>query len=146
MPAEKPKKDFKRITTLILAYVIFCVAGGIIASGFLLPGALMASDTVKKLTPTLSTTDNVTFSLSDLPQQSRMYASDGTTLIATFYDQNRINVPLSKVSKVMQQAVVAREDRRFFEHSGVDPTGILRAFLQTYVHKSVPCPGRYHRP
>ena len=135
MPAEKPKKDFKRITTLILAYIIFCVAGGIIASGFLLPGALMASDTVKKLTPTLSTTDNVTFSLSDLPQQSRMYASDGTTLIATFYDQNRINVPLSKVSKVMQQAVVAREDRRFFEHSGVDPTGILRAFLQTYVHK-----------
>lgn len=135
MPAEKPKKDFKRITTLILAYIIFCVAGGIIASGFLLPGALMASDTVKKLTSTLSTTDNVTFSLSDLPQQSRMYASDGTTLIATFYDQNRINVPLSKVSKVMQQAVVAREDRRFFKHSGVDPTGILRAFLQTYVHK-----------
>ena len=135
MSAEKPKKSIGRIFTLLLAYLIFCIAGGIVTSGFLLPGAVVASNAVQKLTPNLTTTDNITFNLSDLPQQSRMYASDGTTLIATFYDQNRINVSLGKVSKVMQQAVVAREDRRFFQHHGVDPQGVLRAFVQTYVNQ-----------
>jgi membrane peptidoglycan carboxypeptidase len=33
----------------------------------------------------------------------------------------------------MQKAVVAREDRRFLEHSGIDPQGIARAFIQTYI-------------
>lgn len=79
--------------------------------------------------------EDISFDLNDLPQQSRMYASDGTTLIATFYTQNRIIVPLKNISSYMQKAVVAREDRRFFQHSGVDPTGVLRAFLQTYVSK-----------
>ena len=35
----------------------------------------------------------------------------------------------------MQKAIVAREDRRFFEHSGVDVQGVMRAFIQTYVLK-----------
>ena len=33
----------------------------------------------------------------------------------------------------MQQAVVAREDKRFLEHTGVDVQGVFRAFFQTYV-------------
>lgn len=35
----------------------------------------------------------------------------------------------------MMQAVVAREDRRFWEHAGVDVQGVLRAFVQTYMKK-----------
>lgn len=135
MSGEKAKKSAGNVFTLILAYIVFCLAGGIVVSGFLLPGALATSKAASAAIPSLSTTENIDFNLSDLPQQSRMYASDGKTLIATFYDQNRINVPLSKVSRYMQQAVVAREDRRFFQHNGVDPQGVLRAFLQTYVSR-----------
>ena len=127
MSGEKAKKSAGKVFTLILAYIVFCLAGGIVVSGFLLPGALATSKAASKAIPSLSTTENIDFNLSDLPQQSRMYASDGKTLIATFYDQNRINVPLSKVSRYMQQAVVASEDRRFFQHNGVDPQGVLRA-------------------
>ena len=125
MSGEKAKKSAGKVFTLILAYIVFCLAGGIVVSGFLLPGALATSKAASKAIPSLSTTENIDFNLSDLPQQSRMYASDGKTLIATFYDQNRINVPLSKVSRYMQQAVVASEDRRFFQHNGVDPQGVL---------------------
>ena len=40
---------------------------------------------------------------------------------------------LKDISEPMQKAVVAREDHRFLEHSGIDPQGIARAFVQTYI-------------
>ena len=79
--------------------------------------------------------------MTSLPQKSTMYASDGTTKITEFWIENREVVPLKKISKYMQQAVVAREDRRFFTHGGVDVQGVFRAFVQTYMkgdHQAVP--------
>jgi membrane peptidoglycan carboxypeptidase len=63
------------------------------------------------------------------PQITYVYASDGKTQIATFYDENRRDVPLADVSLVMQQAMVAAEDTRFYEHHGVDIKGVARAFV-----------------
>ncbi|GAA4675120.1 transglycosylase domain-containing protein [Phytohabitans rumicis] len=63
------------------------------------------------------------------PQTSYVYANDGKTLITTFYDVNRQDVPLSEVATVMQQAIVAAEDTRFFEHGGVDLRSVVRAFV-----------------
>ncbi|HEY6745989.1 MAG TPA: transglycosylase domain-containing protein [Mycobacteriales bacterium] len=62
-------------------------------------------------------------------QASTMYAADGTT-IATFYSQNRTVVPTKKIPKVMRQAIVAIEDRRFYEHHGVDPEALVRAVVK----------------
>ena len=51
--------------------------------------------------------------------------------IATFSaEEDRINVQLDEVPDVLQQAVLATEDRDFFEHGGVDPVGIARALYQ----------------
>mgnify|MGYP002518803985 CR=1 FL=1 len=130
MPEKK--KTPKRVFTLLLAYLIFCITGGVVASGFLVPAVFGANTVTKGLTSQLQAED-IDFNLADLPQQSRMYYSDGKTVMATFYEQNRIIVPLKQISKVMQQAVVAREDHRFFEHTGIDPQGIARAFVQTYI-------------
>jgi membrane peptidoglycan carboxypeptidase len=63
------------------------------------------------------------------PQVSYVYAADGKTLISTFYDENRRDVPLSDVAPVMRQAMVAAEDMRFYEHHGVDVKGVARAFV-----------------
>ena len=63
-----------------------------------------------------------------LPQRSRILASDGSVL-ATIYEQNRIEVPLSAVAPVMRQAIVAIEDRRFYDHRGVDLRGLARALV-----------------
>ncbi|MGW2093749.1 transglycosylase domain-containing protein [Promicromonospora sukumoe] len=67
-----------------------------------------------------------------LSEQSQIYAADGKTKLATFYAQNRIVVPLDKVSDNMKNAVIAIEDERFYTHGGVDPEGISRAAVQNF--------------
>jgi membrane peptidoglycan carboxypeptidase len=62
-------------------------------------------------------------------QATYVYANDGKTLLTTFYDQNRRDVPLGDVATVMQQAIVAAEDSRFYSHGGVDMRGMLRALI-----------------
>ncbi|WP_245601648.1 transglycosylase domain-containing protein [Hamadaea tsunoensis] len=63
------------------------------------------------------------------PQMSKIYASDGRTLLASIYDENRQDIPIDEIPKVMQQAMVAAEDHKFYEHNGVDVKGIARAFV-----------------
>ncbi|MFC6150395.1 transglycosylase domain-containing protein, partial [Mumia xiangluensis] len=63
-----------------------------------------------------------------IPQRSKVLASDGS-LITYFYSQNRQDVPLSKISPLMQQAVVSIEDARFFEHGALDFKGTVRALV-----------------
>ncbi|WP_436537189.1 transglycosylase domain-containing protein [Actinoplanes sp. HUAS TT8] len=63
------------------------------------------------------------------PQITRVYASDGRTLLSQFYDEFRSDVPLKDISKNMQNAIVAAEDRKFYEHNGVDLKGVARAFV-----------------
>ncbi len=63
------------------------------------------------------------------PQITYVYASDGKTLLTMLYDENRRDIPISQVGTLMQQAIVAAEDARFYQHHGVDPKGVLRAFI-----------------
>ncbi|HUR48932.1 MAG TPA: PBP1A family penicillin-binding protein [Acidimicrobiales bacterium] len=60
-------------------------------------------------------------------QTTHILAADGT-LITTFHaGEDREIVPLEGIPRVLVDAVVAVEDERFWEHSGVDPQAILRA-------------------
>lgn len=63
------------------------------------------------------------------PQITYVYASDGKTLLTTFYDENRRDVPVGDVAPVMRHAMVASEDMRFYQHNGVDIRGVARAFV-----------------
>ncbi len=60
-------------------------------------------------------------------QNSFVYAADGSLLGSIPAERNRQPVPLSRISPSMAKAVIATEDRRFYEHGGVDVRGILRA-------------------
>ncbi len=62
-------------------------------------------------------------------QTTNVYANDGRTLITSFYDENRRDVSLDQIAVVMQQAIVAAEDVRFYQHGGVDLRSILRAVV-----------------
>ncbi|HZI39586.1 MAG TPA: transglycosylase domain-containing protein, partial [Acidimicrobiia bacterium] len=52
---------------------------------------------------------------------------NGTRLAGLAGDTNRVNVALDQVPQVLIDAVVAVEDKSFFEHRGVDPIGVVRA-------------------
>jgi membrane peptidoglycan carboxypeptidase len=70
-----------------------------------------------------------------LMQKTDVYAGDpeDPTLLASFYDQNRIEVSADQIAQPVKDAVVASEDPRFFDHGGIDVPGTLRAIASTYI-------------
>ena len=58
----------------------------------------------------------------------RIYSSDGA-LLGEFGEKRRIPKTLDEIPVLMQQAFLAAEDNRFYEHDGVDYQGILRAVI-----------------
>ncbi len=61
-------------------------------------------------------------------QASQVYAQDGY-LMGKYYIEDRINVFYKDISKHAINALVATEDKRFYEHSGIDAQGLGRAFF-----------------
>ncbi|UGQ09081.1 penicillin-binding protein [Yinghuangia sp. ASG 101] len=64
-----------------------------------------------------------------LAQPSYIYDAGGN-LLATVYDRYRVLVKIDDVAPVMQQAIVAIEDSRFYEHGPIDLKGTLRALVK----------------
>ena len=106
------------------------VAAGILVAGLLLPYVgglgLAAGHEAGKF---LDTSCNLTESAP--PQKTTLYARDGKTVIATLFSQDRVPIPLSDVPTYLQQALVATEDRRFYQHHGVDMRGLIRSAIST---------------
>jgi membrane peptidoglycan carboxypeptidase len=69
-------------------------------------------------------------------ESSDIYYADGVTPIARVGDVTRTSIPLSEVPLHTQQAVLAAEDRNFYEHGGFSPVGIARAFLNNITSDS----------
>ena len=65
--------------------------------------------------------------VKEMPKASLLYDEKGRSF-SRFFEENRIAMPPSKpVPKLLGEAVVATEDRRFYEHGAIDPYGIARA-------------------
>ncbi|MBQ3106588.1 MAG: transglycosylase domain-containing protein [Eggerthellaceae bacterium] len=62
-------------------------------------------------------------------EKTRLYANDGTTLLAEFYLQDQRPVTIDQVSEYVLKGTVATEDERFYDHAGVDFMGIARALV-----------------
>jgi penicillin-binding protein 1A len=69
---------------------------------------------------------------------SVIYASNGYSVLAVLRgEESRVLVPASEIADIMKQAIVAVEDKRFYEHRGVDVHGIARALWQDVRSQSV---------
>ncbi|MCR6688930.1 penicillin-binding protein [Cellulomonas sp.] len=119
---------------LLLSFVLVAAVGGVLTAGLVLPGVAIANGVTDM---SVEAFDDLPTALeeSPLPQKSRILANDGTVL-ATFFDQNREVVPLDQISKPMQNAVIATEDKRFYEHAGVDVMGMFRAAARNVLNTS----------
>ena len=108
---------------------------GVLVAGIALPvagvvgfSARTVADSIDDLPEELTT--------EPLAQRTRVLAADGS-LLATWYDQNRVNVTLDKVSLVMRKSIVAIEDYRFYQHGALDLKGTLRAFITNQASSDV---------
>jgi 1A family penicillin-binding protein len=72
-----------------------------------------------------------TLTLSYGPQTTLVYDSKGR-IISALYREHRLPVALEEVSEPLQQAVLAAEDRRFYEHNGVDLHRISGAVIANF--------------
>ena len=110
---------------MLLVFVLLSSAGGILTAGFAMP-AVGAAAAFTNASANFFDELPDDFEVLEPSQISNIKASDGTQ-IAQFYAENRIVVPLSEIAPTVQNAIVAVEDQRFYQHKGVDPTGIVRA-------------------
>ena len=63
------------------------------------------------------------------PEVTRVFAADNKTQIGQFFDEFRNEVALKDIAKPMRDAMVAAEDREFYNHNGVDLKGVARALV-----------------
>ncbi|MGN9764110.1 transglycosylase domain-containing protein [Micromonospora sp. SD12] len=107
--AARAKKR-KRVNLLIASFAVFIMLAGLGVVGF-----------------TYYSTNVVLPEDTTPPQATTLYASDNKTIIAKVGTQNRTLVTIDQIPTHVQDAVAAAEDRNFYEHSGVDYKGIVRA-------------------
>ena len=60
---------------------------------------------------------------------SQIISSDGAVLGKYYFDDNRTPIGFDEIPTNMVEALIATEDERFYEHSGIDWRGTLRAFV-----------------
>ncbi|MBC2962375.1 transglycosylase domain-containing protein [Nocardioides deserti] len=108
---------------------------GVVVAGLAIPfagvvgiGAKNVAETMDQLPAELET--------EALAQRTQVLDEDGE-VIATLYDQNRVNVQLTDVSRMMVKAIVAIEDYRFYQHGALDLKGTLRAFITNQASSGV---------
>ena len=72
------------------------------------------------------------WSIVDLPQSSLVYGRDGS-LIGEIGRQLRTSVPIASLPAYVPQAFIAIEDRRFYQHNGVDVIGVFGALKDRFI-------------
>ena len=60
---------------------------------------------------------------------TEIISSDGKTLGKFYFDDNRTPVGFNDLPKNLVDALIATEDARYYDHSGIDGRGTLRAFF-----------------
>ena len=116
-----------QLFALLLAFLSVSALMGVVGAGMLVPVA----------GPTALVAKSAPSMFNELPgdlqtvapaEESQLLDSSGA-VIAHFYDKQRIVVPSANIADVMKKAIIAIEDKRFYEHNGVDATGIARALV-----------------
>ncbi len=114
------RPSWLRLPLKIAAWGIGLAAGGLLAL------VLLAGLALAVAYPSLPEIGGLLDYRPKLPM--RIYSADNV-LLGEFGEERRNFTPISEMPKVMQDAVLAIEDARFYQHSGVDYKGALRAAL-----------------
>jgi len=129
MAKQREQESTERRFSLLIKMAIFIGLAGIVSG----VAAIPVVGTLGLLTRNSANSfANLPADLTQvpLPLQNTITDAQGN-VIATMFSQDRIEVPLDKISPVMQQAIIDIEDQRFYQHAGIDIRGTLRALIST---------------
>ena len=118
---------FKPVALVLLLAVLVATAG--VTALVISPPFLAAGLGVKEVQARLDAAGAEFTRIPRLPQRSTIYASDGKTVLAHIYLDNREIVPLRRISPNMIKAVLAIEDAEFYEHGALNLTSTIRALV-----------------
>jgi membrane peptidoglycan carboxypeptidase len=120
----------------LLAILVLSVVAGLLVAVLALPligsigvGAKASADFFDNLPTQLV--------VPPLPQRSVILDAAGNKIATLHGTEDRVSIPFSDIPVSMRHAIVAIEDRRFYEHHGVDYKGIIRAALTNQENGSV---------
>ncbi len=68
---------------------------------------------------------------------TKIYDRHGTLLYKIYQDQNRTLISLNKLPSYVIKATLAAEDKNFYHHLGISPTGIIRAMRNNLTHQTL---------
>jgi len=124
-----------RVLSHLAVMGVVSVVMGVIVAGLAIPfagilglGARNASNTLDDLPAELEA--------QALPQKTKIVDANNN-LIAELYDENRVNVQLTDISRTMVKAIVSIEDYRFYRHGALDLKGTLRALVTNQASSGV---------
>jgi penicillin-binding protein 1A len=123
-----PRRRRRRIRKLRLLALV-CVLGVLAVTAFAYGAIIAVGQQLNGLDP---------FGRAQQQQvDGYIYAGDHHTILAVLRgSQSRVLVQSADIAPAMKQAIVATEDRRFYEHRGIDIRGMARAFWADVTHKS----------
>src|SRR3954453_17462129 len=134
VPSDERLPSSRVVSHLLVMLAVAAVMGVVVAglaipfAGVLGVGARNVANTMDSLPAELKT--------DPLPQKTKLVDAAGNT-IATFYDENRVNVSLDQISRTMIEAIISIEDYRFYQHGAIDLKGTLRALVTNQANSGV---------
>ncbi len=124
---RKRRQGFNAALGRILGFLAASAMCGVLVASLVVPAVAAAGMGVSS---SIDFFEKLPSELTVQPpsQATKVLTADGQA-IATFYAENRVQVPLDQMSPFIRDGIIAIEDSRFYEHAGVDPQGILRALV-----------------
>ncbi|MEI7439859.1 MAG: biosynthetic peptidoglycan transglycosylase, partial [Thermoleophilia bacterium] len=113
------RKRTGRRSAFATAFIVLAVTASLTAGLLLFGAARYLGDL-----PTLNA-----IKAREIGANSTVYADNGKSLGVLANDENRQPINSNEISPWMKKGTVAIEDRRFYEHGGIDPQGIARAIV-----------------
>jgi len=112
-------------TRHVLGIVVVAAVAGLLVAGLALP-FVGSAGVAARATVESFTSMPADFEAQPQAQRSVVLDADGNQL-AVFFDEYRVYKPLEEIAPVMQDAIIAIEDARFYEHGPIDLQGTARA-------------------
>jgi membrane peptidoglycan carboxypeptidase len=126
-PLDDERVPPNRVLSHLGVMAAVSVVMGVVMAGLAIPFAGVLGITARNVADSMQDLP-ADLETQSLPQKTRILAADGS-LIANLYDENRTNVELTQISKIMRQAILSIEDYRFYQHGALDLKGTLRALV-----------------